>query len=123
MKMNNVRTLIYTALKEIHPRVHFQSAPKKTEYPYLVMDFTNVFDDGESIQTIDLDVDGWDYSDDTTVLETLMDTVNQSLNKKNVVSENVTISFFLDRILFLTDDDPLIKRRKYRYQVRLFIRE
>jgi hypothetical protein len=123
MTMNDMRKLVYSALKDIHPRVYFQSAPKAAKYPYLVMDFTNVLDDGEDFRVIDLDVDGWDYSDDTTNLETLMETINQSMNKKSVTLDNLVVTFYLERILFLTDDDPLIKRRKYMYQVRAFKRE
>jgi flagellar capping protein FliD len=121
--MIEFRRIVKASLKAIHPRVYFQSAPKKAEYPYLVYDITNVYDDGENSQTIDLDVDGWDNIADTTRIETLMENVNQNINKMTETAETLAVSFYLDRILFLTDDDPLLKRRKYMYQARLFKRE
>ena len=118
--MKNLRELIHPFLKSIHPRVYFQIAPDSAEFPYLVYDFTQIVNDGEEFETVAVDIDGWDLTDDTTALETLMQTVNDALNKKTLTAEGLAITFYLDRKIPLRDDNPAIKRRKYIYEARLF---
>jgi len=120
--MKNLRKLLYPFLKSIHPRVYFQVAPEDAEFPYLVYDFTQITNDGEGFETVAVDVDGWDMpaGGDTTALETLMQTVNDALNKKTLTAEGLAVTFYLDRKIPLVDDNPGIKRRKYIYEARLF---
>jgi hypothetical protein len=120
--MKNLRKILYPFLKSLHPRVYFQVAPDTAQYPYLVYDFTQITSDGEEFETVAVDIDGWDMptGGDTTALETLMQTVNDSLNKKTLTAEGLAVTFYLDRKIPLIDDDPAIKRRKYIYDARLF---
>lgn len=118
--MIELRKIIQRQLKAIHPRVYFQAAPENAQFPYLVYDIVNIYDDGEGHQLVTFDVDGWDDEADTTELETLMKKVNQTLNKKTFVSGGSTVTFYLENKLPLTDDEVTIKRRKYTYQGRLF---
>ena len=120
--MKYLRELLYPQLKAIHPRVYFQDAPENAQFPYLVYDFTQITNDGEEFETVALDIDGWDMpaDGDTTALETLMQTVNDALNKKTLTAENLAVTFYLDRKIPLRDDNPAIKRRKYIYEARLF---
>ena len=118
--MKKFRELIHPYLKSIHPRVYFQVAPDSAEFPYLVYDFTQIVNDGEEFETVAVDVDGWDLTDDTTALETLMQTVNDALNKKTLTAEGLAVTFYLDRKLPLRDDNKSIRRRKYIYEARLF---
>ncbi len=120
--MKNLRELLKPYLKAIHPRVFFQIAPDGAQFPYLVYDFTQILNDGEGFETAAVDIDGWDMpaGGDTTALETLMQTVNEALNKKTLTAEGLAATFYLDRKIPLTDDNPAIKRRKYIYQARSF---
>lgn len=120
--MMNLRKVLYPFLKSLHPRVYFQVAPDTAQYPYLVYDFTQIVNDGEEFETAAVDIDGWDMpvNGDTTALETLMENVNNSLNKKTLTAEGLVVTFYLDRKIPLIDDDPAIKRRKYIYEARLF---
>jgi len=120
--MKYLRELLYPQLKAIHPRVYFQVAPENAQFPYLVYDFTQITNDGEEFETVAVDVDGWDMpaDGDTTALETLMQTVNDALNKKTLTAEGLAVTFYLDRKIPLVDDNPGIKRRKYIYEARLF---
>lgn len=118
--MKNLRKLLYPQLRGIHPRVYFQVAPDNAQFPYLVYDFTQITNDGEEFETVAVDVDGWDMTDDTTTLETLMQSVNDALNKKTLTAEGLAVTFYLDRKIPLVDDNPGIKRRKYIYEARLF---
>lgn len=120
--MKNLRKLLYPQLRGIHPCVYFQVAPNNAQFPYLVYDFTQIVNDGEEFETVALDVDGWDMpaDGDTTALETLMQTVNDALNKKTLTAEGVAVTFYLDRKIPLLDDNKDIRRRKYIYEARLF---
>ncbi len=119
--MINTIKLLLEHLETIHPRVFFKKAPKKVKTPYIVFDLPNTQDDGEGQQVITLDVDGWDDSD-TTVLEELMENINTALNKCTLTADTLAVTFYLDTILPLDDDDPRINRWKYIYQARLFER-
>ena len=120
--MKKLRKLVHSCLKSIHPRVYFQMAPDNAPFPYLVYDFTQITNDGEEFETVALDVDGWDMpaKGDTTALETLMQTVNDALNKKTLTAEGLAVTFYLDRKIPLLDDNKNIRRRKYIYEARLF---
>lgn len=126
--MIDLRTGITTYLKTLHPRVYFQNAPDDAAYPYITFDFASLFNDGEGGQTIVLDIDGWDYnnSGDTMVLETLMEKINGNLNeegyptgldKQILNTDNLTVTFFLDSIsCIVNNDDKRIKTQKYTYE-------
>lgn len=120
--MIDLRKIVQAELKAVHPRVSFQRASENTVTPYLVYDITNIIDDGEGYQLVNIDIDGWDNKQDTTALETLMKNVNDRLNKKTVTTDKLAITFYLDRKIALIDDEPSIERRKYIYQGRLFER-
>lgn len=116
--MIDIRKLIQAELKAVHPRVYYQVAPETAVFPYVVYDMPNTYDDGEALQTIVLDVDGWDDEENTTALETLMTNVNDRLNKKVLRGSDFAIALYLENKLTLIDDDPRIRRRKYTYQGR-----
>jgi len=118
--MIELRKIIQGQLKAIHPRVYFQMAPKTATFPYLVYDIPTINDDGEGYQLATIDIDGWDNENDTTVLETLMNSVNNALNKKSFIHNNTTLTPFLESKLSLRDDEAKLKRRKNIYQGRIF---
>ena len=123
IKVIEIREIINTALKSIHPRVYYRSAPDTAVFPYLVYDLPNSTDDGTLEQFV-LDVDAWDSTNgNTTILETLIDSADKSLHRKTItVDDNLAVTFYRENRLTLTDDDPNIKRRKYTYEVRTFER-
>lgn len=119
--MIELRKLIKSHLKAIHPRVHFLKAPSDAIYPYLVYEL-EIRGDNDDLQITTLDVDGWDDSDDSTNLEILMSEVDKSLKNKTFIIDSLAITFYLDRKIPLTDDDPQLNRRKYIYNARLYER-
>ena len=135
IKVIEIREIIVSSLKTVHPRIYHHLAPAKIEdpnnpgvfintpFPYLVYDLPNSTDDG-TLERFILDVDAWDMpSGDTTGLETLIDSADKSLHRKTItVDDNLAVTFYRESRLALTDDDPNIKRRKYIYQVRTFER-
>jgi hypothetical protein len=122
IKVIELRKVILTALKTVHPRVYYQAAPDDAVFPYFVYNLPNSVDDG-SLEQFVLDVDVWGVSLDTTAIETLINSADRSLHRKTItVNNDLSMSFYRDNRLALTDDDPRIRRRKYIYQVRTFER-
>jgi len=121
--MIELRRALHPHLRSIHPRAYFQRAPDTAQFPYLVYRM-EIRDDGEALQLITLDIDGWARPEtgDTTELENLMTAVNAGMNKVTLTTDSLVVSFYLDRKLPLLDDDPRILRRKYIYQGRMFER-
>ena len=121
--MIDPRRALHPHLRAVHPRVYFQRAPDTATFPYLTYSF-EVLPDGESFELVVLDIDGWDMpiSGDTTQLENLMTDVDRAMNKTTLTTDDLVVSFYLDRKLALEDDNPKIIRRKYVYQGRLFER-
>ncbi len=125
-----LRTLLDTFLSSIHPQTYFQDAPPKEQFPYATFDFSSNFDDGESMQLIVVDIDGWDapIDGDTTELETLMASIDgdgaadvpSGLNKRTLSGEGIYVTFYLSNKIPLQDPDKSIIRRRYTYQARLF---
>ena len=121
--MIELRKVLHPRLRAIHPRAYFQRAPDTAQFPYITYSF-EMIPDGEGFELVVLDIDGWDMPDDgdTTGLEGLMSDVKRSMDKKTLTTDDLVVSFYLDRKLALEDDNPKIIRRKYVYQGRIFER-
>jgi len=115
-----LRKSLTTYLKSIHPRLYFQRVPSTAAFPYLVFDF-QLYPDGEGYELCTLAIDGWDNNPDTTALETLMALV-KSLDKKTLTNPEEAITFYLENMLPLTDDDESIRRRQYNFAGKLLRR-
>lgn len=126
--MKALRESLKAFLKVIHPnvivddksvsRVWFQRAPSTTPPSYLVFDF-QLYPDGEGFELCTLAIDGWSNIPDTSALETLMASV-KTLDKKTITNNEQTITFYLENMLPLMDDDESISRRQYNFSGRLF---
>lgn len=120
IKIIEMRTALQTLLKTLHTRVFFNVAPDNAVFPYIVFDFPNSIDSG-ALETFVVDIDCWDDDKDTTVLETLIDTIDQEIHKKTIfLNDKMGIKLYRENRLSLTDDDPRIRRRKYVYQARTY---
>lgn len=115
-----LRKSLTTFLKTIHTRIYFQRAPSTAAFPYLVFDF-QLYPDGEGFELCTLSVDGWDNNPDTTALETLMASV-KALDKKTLTNVEQAVTFYLENMLPLTDEDESIRRRQYNFSGKLFRR-
>jgi hypothetical protein len=119
--MIEVRKTIKSQLKSIHPHVYFLKAPSNAQFPYLVYT-VELTDLGDGLRMVTLDVDGWDNQDDTTALETLMSNVRTALDRNLSINESLFLSFYLDRQLALTDENPQLNRRSNIFMGRLYER-
>lgn len=122
IKMIELRKSLSSFLKGKHPRVYYEEAPENAVYPYVVYSLSNSINTTTSYEQFVLDVDGWDtpVKGDTTVIETLMDSVDTGINEKTFIINDVyAVTIYRENRLVVRDEDKLIKRRKYVYQVRM----
>lgn len=134
-KIIEIRKAINSFLKSKHPnvivkgesrqRVFFEVAVDDAPVPYLVYDLPNSFTLDESTETFVLEIDGWDApaNGDTTALETLMSFVNDGedgLHKKVIIVNGIGMVFNLENRLPLRDDNRLIRRQKYKYEIKTY---
>lgn len=118
LPMIELREALEPYLVSLHPRVHFQIAPDDSVFPYVTYDL-QIYDDGEGAQIVNLDIDGWDNTPDTTALENMMKSIN-NIDKHVITTDTITVVFYLENKIPLVDDDKSIKRRKYSYVGHLY---
>ena len=120
--MIEIRKAIQMQLKTVTQRVYFQKSPEPVAFPHIVYDIPNYRSDGEGLNRMVLDVDGWDNSTDTTALEVLMAEVVKALDKKTLYGNKVYATFYLENRISIAEDDANIIRRKYIFEAHIFER-
>ncbi|MBU9724125.1 MULTISPECIES: DUF3168 domain-containing protein [Bacillaceae] len=119
MKMIKIRKDIKAFLKSYHPRIHHENAPDDAEYPFVVYNFPNSVDDG-SLENFVLELDIWDNKADTTEMETIIGSIDKALHRRTVAIGDLSMSFYRENRLVITDPDKRLRRRQYVYQVRTY---
>ncbi len=129
-KIVEMRKAIGAFLLTLHSDVHYQVVSKGAAPLHVVFDFTNSIDDG-SMERFVLEVDGWDSRTDlnTIPLENMMyaidgdgDRVNPTgLHRKTFTLDGLGFVIYRENRINLFDENPLIRRRKYIYQIRTFV--
>lgn len=124
--MIELRDVLHPYLKAIHPRIFFQEKPDQipdpknpsktisTPMPYAVYNIS-IYDDGESTQTVTLEIDGWTDQNDTTELENLMKAIDNGINKQPIVVEGLLVVFFRDNKFAFLENETKFHRRRYSY--------
>lgn len=109
-------------LKTLHDRVYWEIAPENAVYPYLVYDF-QLYPNGEGGEIVTLSIDGWDKTlvGDTTALEVLMAKV-KTMDKEVIATDNLSVVFFNENMLSVSDDDKTLRHRSYNYNGKLIRR-
>lgn len=119
--MIQIAPVIRTELLKHADRVYLHNAPATKVFPYVVFHFPTCFSlAGQDI--LNLDVDVWDNSPDTTTLDTLARNIWNSLDRLCHIDNDQQFSIFRMNRLMLDDDDPQIQRRKLIFQLRLIDR-
>lgn len=119
MNMVNFITSIRTFLLTKHASVYFQKAPASAEFPYLVFDLPTSFNNAPSEDFL-LEIDAWDNNQDTTILENIIDSIDEELNNKIISFDKYKAIFRRENRLTLPDEDPTLNRRQLRYTVRVY---
>lgn len=118
--MIDIRKAIHAKLKSLTDnQVFHHNVSDDKAYPYIVyrLEISSV---DESTDRVDLEINGWDNTDDTTALETMM--ANIDLDKTVITTDDLSVVFYIENKLVLDEEDNNIKRRRYSYTGKLFER-
>lgn len=117
--MIEIQKAITSLLKTIHERVYFENAEKNATFPYIVYNLP--YSNNEKPEIITLEINGWDKSESTIALDTLMSQINDELDKKTIyIGGKVACTIFRETRNNVEDPDQRFKRRRYTYQIRSF---
>lgn len=117
--MNDIIQFIQAKLEEIHSRVYLEQAPPGVQCPYI----TYVLPDStqnEFREDFILKVKVWDDQEDTTTLETLMDAVNETLDRLKYLHQNFQIRIYALKSYMVSDPGENIRCRGLEYEIKTY---
>lgn len=108
-----IRTLFKGIIEECGCKAYYERANKNILYPYAVFVFesANIMD--LSKREIDVVIDVWDKSDDSSVVEDLADEIVNTINHKLLFPKEIpSLRIYGVKKRSLPDDDVTLKRRQ-----------
>lgn len=122
MRTNDLKKLVQTQLKTVATNVYYEVADDKAVYPHLVFSFRRLDLNDLSRQDYILQVDVWDRSDKTQVVDDLADGVENLLQAKNLPQTDILPTFYLIDRKMVEDEDKMIRHRQIQFQVQNYER-
>lgn len=116
-KTEELRRVIVSVLSEVCPRVYYENAHDKAEYPYIVYELNNI--DLNKIERDDLimTVDVWDKDSTPKEVERISDTIEDIFNAANIPSETVLPTFYRISRQTIYDADKSIRHKQLKFQI------
>ena len=122
MRTNDLKELVQAKLGTLDVSVYHEMAIDTAMYPHIVFSFERIELGDLSRQDYVLDVDLWDKTKDTTVVDALADSVENLLQAENLPQDNVLPTFYLIDRKNILDQDKYIKHRLVRFQIQNYER-
>ena len=122
MRTNDLKKLVQTQLKTVATNVYYEVADKNAVYPHLVFSFRRLDLNDLSRQDYILQVDVWDRSDKTQVVDDLADEVENLLQAQNLPQTDILPTFYLIDRKMVEDEDKMIRHRQIQFQVQNYER-
>lgn len=119
-KTIELRKDIKDILSQAHDRVFYRRAKQKDAYPYIVYSIKDVY--GAKV----LDIDFWDkdINDSTRNIETMVDKVEELLDKYTLTNENHSITLYSNEDRkWIDDEDKKIQRINESFEIRYYGKE
>jgi len=122
MRTNDLKKLVQTQLKTVATNVYYEVADDKAVYPHLVFSFRRLDLNDLSRQDYILQVDVWDRSNKTQVVDDLADEVENLLQAQNLPQTDILPTFYLIDRKMVEDEDKMIRHRQIQFQVQNYER-
>lgn len=122
MRTNDLKKLVQTQLKTVATNVYYEVADDKAVYPHLVFSFRRLDLNDLSRQDYILQVDVWDRSNKTQVVDDLADGVENLLQAQNLPQTDILPTFYLIDRKMVEDEDKMIRHRQIQFQVQNYER-
>lgn len=123
---------IITFLRTKASRVYLEYAPTDAVFPYVIYDLPSSYAGDSDREDFVLEIDVWDNSKDTTVLETLSGSIDGNgdifnptgLNRKNIyVDGKLAATCYREARFMIRDEDNRINHRQLRYTIQTYLSE
>lgn len=120
--INNLEKAIRTELLKYHPRVYSGTAPQSATYPYLVFSLSPSSKINESVESLEVTIDGWDKSKTPVALNELMATL-ENLNGASIADGDVMAHLYFNSRLSLRDPENYYQHKQYTFTVNVLRKE
>jgi len=117
-KTTELRTQLQTILKTVADRVHYEEAPDTSPYPYVVYELDElVHENGLTI--LQLEVNALDYGSNSSVVEILADSIQDTLHKCYFINDKIQFSIYRGNRNIIKEEDKKIIRRRMIFEIQL----
>lgn len=93
---------------------------KDSNYPYLVMDSSNISTQLYPRVDVDLELNVWDKSQNYIKVNEIADIIQSALNRNSKVADNITATFYLNTRKNVDDEDKELKRVYMLFDVEIY---
>ena len=130
MNTLELKKAIETFIKTKATRVYQRKAPAKASFPYVVWNLPSSDSGYSEREDIILEVDIWDNSNLTIVIDTLTGNIDgdgdiknpSGLHRKNIFSDGVlSAKIYRTNRYEIEDEDKTLERRQLRYKIQTYL--
>lgn len=130
MNIIELQKQIVTFLTTKATRVYFREAPENAVYPYVVYNLPSSIENYSNREDFILEIDFWDNSNLTTVIDTLVGSVDgdgdisspTGLHRKLIyVDGTISAKLYREARLVIDDEDKRIEHRQLRYLMQTYL--
>lgn len=119
-KTIELRKDIKNILSQAHDRVFYRRAKEEAKYPYIVYSIKDVY----GSKTLEIDFWDRDINDSTRNIETIVDKVEELLDKETLTNENHSITLYYNEDKkWIDDEDKKIQRINESFEIRYYGKE
>ena len=119
-----LRTVIVSLLETAMPdgaKIYYQQAQK--DHPKIYAVYTlDLIDKTDERSAYELEINVMDYGTDTSTIENLCDTIQQTFDKKVQITTDVGVYFYTDRRNAVEEEDRNSLRRRLTFSTYLYER-
>jgi len=117
-KTLSLRTELQTLFKTMTSNVYYEEADPDAAYPYLVFELSELTSNfGKTVMQLEVNI--LDYGQDSSIVETLADTVQERLNKYFCINGIIEFTVYKGLRQTIKEEDKKIIRRRLLFEVQL----
>lgn len=107
----------------VEVKIYNDEAPKTAQYPYIVLDSSNLSSNYNPRIDVDLEINIWDSYQNYSRVNNIADIIQKTLDTNSFDSENIVGTFYLNIRKNVIDENKQIKRTYMTFQIELYFKE
>lgn len=117
-KTLELRRQLQIIFKTVTDNIHYELAPETSPYPYLVYELSELtYSYGKVVLQLEINI--LDYGTSTTIVETMSDTLQNTLNKLYFINNEIQFTIYSLNKNTIQEDDKKIRRRRLTFEIQL----